>query len=179
MVDGTKSVGLLVDHSMLGEFPAYKALANLNDSGYIQPVLKNRKPLVVSQNTTQENSVATVHDSRGKLIAVWAINGIIVTLLVTLIFLSARTVNFEDPLSMSALQPFHYLAAGEKTDRIQYALHLFHIRYNHFPETLDLLVQDGDLAPADLFDPWGQPWQYHLTPEGFTLSSIGEPPAIK
>jgi hypothetical protein len=179
MVDGEKSVSLLADNSMLGEFPAYKALATLSDSGYIQPVIKNRKPLVLAQTAPQEKSDATGQDGRAKLIAVWVTNGVILVLLVTLIFLSARTINFEDPLSMSALQPFHYLAAGEKTDRIQYALHLYHIRYNHFPEKLELLVEDADLSPTDLFDPWGQLWQYRLTPEGFSLSSIGEPLAIK
>lgn len=167
MVDGAKTVSAMVDLSLLGEFPVYKTLVTLKGQGYIQQAFKSPDlPAVESEPKS------TRTQSYGNLVFIWAVNGVTLVLLATLIFLSVRTIelNAKNPFSELVFQPFRHMQAWEKADRIQYALHLYHLRYQRFPDKLDLLVKERSLSNEDLIDPWGNSWHYQRTEKGFHLA---------
>jgi|GEM_PF-1211148 len=173
LVDGKTAVSTLVSLCLMGEFQVYRALGQLKEGGFIQTV---HIPVTAAIESPQRIGVeAPLKPSYGfGRHTVWILlNGILGLLLVLLIFLSVKKINFRAPVYMNAFRPFHELVIGEKLDRVQYALHLYHLRYRAFPNSLSALVSDGDLSEADLLDPWGQPWDFQLTPFGFLLDSRG------
>jgi hypothetical protein len=173
LINGERSVSMLVDLSMLGEFPVYKILSELDEGGYI----KASSVVALETGAAAETRAAQTRVGffRKNMALSLVVNCVLLLLIVGMTSLFVFSFDVKSPSSMDLFKPFHQLTAGERMDRIQYALHVYYLHHQHFPRSLDLLVEEGEISSGDALDPWGRPWKYLAFPDRFQLGFGGRP----
>jgi hypothetical protein len=58
-------------------------------------------------------------------------------------------------------------------ERAEKALQIFYLDRGTMPESLDRLAVEGFLAPADVIDPWGRPYDYRVDASGYEIAGHG------
>ena len=57
---------------------------------------------------------------------------------------------------------------------VRVVLENYHVKHNEYPESLEVLIEGGQLRKQDVVDPWGSPLSYQRPePHQFTLKSLG------
>lgn len=153
LVDGARSVQRIADISLLGEFEATKALSDILNKGFIEPVPEApaarpaRKPFNLKDAATNIVSFA--------LIAV-----VVILILSYASSLSSR--KFRSEGGRQAVTMEHSLEAlgHGQWERIRSALELYDLEHGGYPESLEDLVSSHILRRDELTYPWGKMYYY-------------------
>jgi len=135
-IDGTRTVGQVINHAGVGAFPVYKCLVELLAIGRIkekdQKAEKKRLSLISLGDIVSRSLFLN-----GLSIA--AVFGMFVILFVPLLdgrpaILKTKTFSSEQ---------FRQFTAVNQKDIILFSLNLYYLKHGHYPVTLDQLVEDG------------------------------------
>ena len=152
----------IIDRARLGEFETCKALARLVEAGYlrrIEPKGEEARPIAAQERSVVEMVRRT---------AVQAMMGVVV--LAAMAVLALVAVGMSSPRDARFVPPAGLdLLAGNEMKRIEEALSVYRLETGAYPERLDGLVEAGLLRERDLHWPYGQPYWYQRTAEGYQL----------
>ena len=160
LIDGEPTVQQISDRSTLGEFDTYRILAELLTRNLIEKV-------EVAQETP-----GTVQVDRGGKVASWLL--LVVVLAAAGIGAATVASNPYTPWAVASssedTERLRTFASRGRLERIERSLRLFFLDTGQFPDRLELLADNGYLAPGDLLDPWGRPYAYRLDTASYSLS---------
>jgi hypothetical protein len=163
LLDGTRSLQEIIDRSDLGEFETCKSLFSLLEKELIE-----------------EGSAAVQMPTQAPVKRAYVDRGLtaLAALLGSGLFLAGAWSHLQTPPAR-LLSPYSGLAptvdslqlnaSQSRLARLEYAIRLFALYRAHYPRSLDELARMGLLAPADLQDPWGRPYEYILTRRSYQI----------
>jgi hypothetical protein len=164
LLDGTRSVQEIIDRSDLGEFETCKSLFSLLEK---ELILEGSAAV---QAPAQAPVKRGAYLDRG-LTALAALLGSGLFLAGAWSHLQTPPARFLAPYSGLAptVNSLQLNASQSRLARLEYAIRLFALYRSHYPRSLDELARMGLLAPKDLQDPWGRPYEYILTRRSYQI----------
>ena len=162
-----RSVERIGDLSRLGEFETCRALTNLVNAGYLEPVAPSIRA------HAGELGVAWGARLRAAAVRVGATVAIAAAVAALAWWVDERGLAWGDARGLAlrdnAAQRF---LARSQLARLRGALEVYRLERGDYPERLDRLVEVGLVDPGDLRFPWSQDYYYRRGPQGrFTLLS--------
>ena len=162
LVDGKRTVEEINDLSSLGEFDTYRVLSELLTRNLVEEV--RRSPVRAGR--------IGAPDRRWLDAIVGTILGAVVLGLVAHGLAGLRDnpwAPWRATAVVAASEQLRRHASQSRLERIEGAIQVFYLDRGGFPEALDRLWANGYLDPADIFDPWGRPYGYRLSPGGYQV----------
>jgi hypothetical protein len=163
LVDGRRTAQEINERTTLGEFDTYRILADLMTRNLIEEV---KRPTVA--DAAAERSGIFDRLLQG------ALNAII--LLAVLAALATLNANPLAPWRVAGedegTRQLRFYASQARLEQIERAIRVFYLDAGVFPPSLEPLAVNGYLRTADLFDPWGRPYGYGLSPGGYQLFGL-------
>lgn len=160
-IDGVRTVSSIVNHAGVGAFPVYKCLIELLAIGKIKEKQEEVKPREHLWSNISFQQIA-LHPFvlNGFLIAVW--------LAALMLFLTPSFFQERDSFFQkvdAATTQFQKLIAINQKDRLEFALHLYYLKYRQYPLTLNPLVEEALIEETDDF----QKFSYRSDGEAFQI----------
>lgn len=161
LLDGRSSVQDVVDQSSPGEFDVHRILYELL-----------RRELIEEVPPEGDDAAARRASSGARLLAHAALVALAAGALASLL-----TQRF------NPLLPWRLGAARAESDalrsctergrleRVESALQMFYLDAGALPNELEILQRGGYLGARDLEDPWGRPFSYELSHDGYRVAS--------
>ncbi len=163
LVDGKRTVLEINDHANMGEFDTYRLLADLMNRKLIEEVKRPNAAMVAKTPRRMPEKVFHL------------MLGLTMTLFVAAA-LSTLPNNAWTPWQVAlrddSTDTLHRLASRQRLERIETALEIFYLDKGRFPDRLSELLVGDYLEPADLLDPWSQPYGYTISAGGFRVSGL-------
>lgn len=161
LIGPERTVQKIIDLSRLGEFETCRALVELLGGGYVR-IVKPR-PL--------EGAGPSRRDRLGRLardLGRATLSAALVVLAGALVLqaITARQAPREIQMDERAIQ--HRLEWIQRSILTR-SLEVYRLRHGHYPARLDVLIADGIVAPEDLSIPYGSPYSYRLSRDGYEL----------
>jgi Domain of unknown function (DUF4388)/Type II secretion system (T2SS), protein G len=167
MVDGTSTVQDIVDTTPMGEFDVYRLLYELATRSLIEEV---------KVSAAASAAAAAEADTVQRWIAI-ALQVVVFALAA---FGAAGLRS--NPLTpwrlasgSSETELLKTYASRSRVERLERALQIYYLDRGTMPQTLSGLAAEGFLAPADVVDPWGRPYEYRIDASGYEISGSGPP----
>lgn len=144
LVDGESDASTIISISSVGDLETSKALLSLLEKGIIVPL---RKP-------HREEEILTLEKpSRKPFITGLVLAAIFFTVFFTLIS------------QIDVFRTFQKSRAVSKIERLKNKVDIYKVTHGRYPESLDIITDEND--------PWGMPFIYIKTEDGFKLFSSG------
>jgi hypothetical protein len=143
LVDGESDASMIINISSLGDLETSKALISLSEKGIIVPV---KKP--------QKEEVLVVEKPSRKITTIGLVFLAIIFILFFILF-----------GQLDVFRAFQKTRAVSKIERLKNRIDIYKVTNGNYPETLDLITDEKD--------PWGMPFIYIKTKNGFKLFSSG------
>ncbi|MBI5025734.1 MAG: DUF4388 domain-containing protein [Nitrospirae bacterium] len=143
LIDGESDVSTLIDVSELDDFETSKALVSLEEKGLIEAIAI--EPVITEKAKPEKLSLLPFY------LAVF-----IVSLFVFIFMLRG---------GVDALKAFKNSDVAMRIERLKAAVDLHYFNAGQFPQSLELITKEKD--------PWGRPYVYKITEDGFKLYSVG------
>ena len=162
LVDGKRTVQEMAVLSRQGKFESMKALIRLAELGRIEVSEAAGAGAGLAPGFAEwQRRRAMIYYGVFALFGLLLLNGLRVNL--------ARSGFFLDqvPAAESRLS----LLARAQTERLDAAIEVYRLVYGERPAELSALVRVGLCGKSDLRFPWGLPYYYERTAEGFTLKN--------
>ena len=168
LVDGKRNVTEINDHANLGQFDTYRLLADLMTRKLVEEVKRpNANDVKRSPSKLSEKALQVLAGMAMTVLAATA-----------LVNLAGNTwTPWQLGLKDDATDTLYQLASRQRLERVERGLEVFYLDQARFPNELVELTGIY-LNPADLLDPWGRPYGYEISAEGFRLGGYdgsGEP----
>jgi|Deesub1362A_J573_1020465.scaffolds.fasta_scaffold00456_24 hypothetical protein len=148
LVDGESDASMIINISPLGDLETSKALISLNEKGIIAPV---RRP--------QREEVQVVEAPSRRNIVI----GLVFVAIIFILFFTFFG-------QIDVFKAFKKNRAVSKIEQLKNKIDIYRVTHGRYPESLDLITDEKD--------PWGMPFIYERTEDGFRLFSSG-PDRIK
>jgi hypothetical protein len=166
-VDGTRTVQAIIDATGLGEFEVCRVLFDLLNRSIISTVGRGEARETIAGQIEAPPS---------------PIPGYAVLALVAALSLAAVWTRLETPFAVAGQPPMlsaSYQALLEsvsrgKLQRLDRAVQAYHLWKGTIPRTLDEVVATGVVDRSYLKDPWGRPFHYALTENGYQLNAVDD-----
>lgn len=173
LVDGKRSVREIVERSTLGEFDTCRLLHELLTRQIIEEAASRaQKAAEAAPAAPRETSPVLL--GVGFLLLILASGGSILYRAQPWLI---RSLN-QEPLA-ALLSPIigpdevdtlQAAISRSRMQRIRFAVRVHQLLHRGYPADLEALVNSGLLDGADLHDPWGRPYAYFPSPDGFRLA---------
>ena len=164
LVDGSRSVEEINDHSELGDFDTYRVLSELVTRDLIKEVRK------VSSAAPDARSALGVVERAFRAVLVAGV------LVVSAGSLATLEWNPVAPWKVSGqaatTDRLRFFASLARLERLEQAVHVTYLSSGVYPTDLETLASGGIVAPADLIDPWGRPYGFSVSPGGYQLFGL-------
>lgn len=163
LLDGQRSVQEVIDCSDLGEFEACKALYELMETDLIgeaktlqaKPSRSPRRWEFLDRAAT---AAAALLGSALLLGGAW------------LHLVSAREAALVPYAGLpETMETLRLSASQSRLARLEFAVRLFALYRQHYPESLTELADMGLVVSGELEDPWGRPYDYILTRRSYQI----------
>ncbi len=162
LVDGKATVQQINDHSNLGEFDTYRILADLVTKKLLEEVE------VVHAAQRRASTRVLERMAGGALLALAALAGAAA--------LATLPANPWTPWKLSdhrrTTAELRFYASLNRLERLEQALGVFYLDAGTYPADLQALAAGGYVGRQDLLDPWGRPYDYSVSPGGYSLSGL-------
>jgi hypothetical protein len=165
MVDGVATVQDIVDTTPMGEFDVYRLLYELLGRNLVEEV---KLAAAVGAALQAEE------DARGRWLSI-GLQGMVFALaafgLLTLRSNPATPWRIAARSSETALLKTY--ASRSRVERTEKALQIYYLDRGAMPESLARLAEEGFVAPEDVIDPWGRPYDYRIEATGYEIAGRG------
>jgi len=154
-LNGLQTVQQIIDRAQMGAFAVHQGIVNL---------LKEKKIQELKGAEAWVGSNAQVPAKRSVLKGVTAGVIIFMTLFIFIVFYPAmqRTAL----MTMRPAQEFKGLTLKNERYFIRFALDLYYLKHNRYPDTLQVLIDDGYLGSKSGVGSHIKNWSYRVTPDG-------------
>jgi hypothetical protein len=163
LVNGRRTAAEINERTTLGEFDTYRILADLMTRSLIEEV---KRPTAADIGVQRTGLLDRLLQG--------ALNAII--LLAVLAALATLNANPLSPWRVAGedegTRQLRFYASQARLEQIERAIRVFYLDAGVFPSTLEPLAVNGYVREADLFDPWGRPYGYGLSPGGYQLFGL-------
>lgn len=163
LLDGKRDVQTMVDASKLLEFDVCKSLAGLIQRGLVAPLHRKQAEPEVQHAPARFEWVRVL----GRAVA-------LVACIAVLLVAIPKAVKMVGALGGSARPLWDLRSDAVRLDRIRYALVIYQLVHQTFPEDLNLLVQENYLPPELILDSHGKALRYDTDAQGFILRAAGK-----
>jgi len=143
LIDGDSDVSTVINISYSGDFETSKAIISLEEKGIIEPI--------VVQPVKEEKIISHGELGRPLFITILAV------VLIVLIFIFKG--------NLDAVKAFKEARTSLKIERLKTYIEIYSATKGLYPQSLEIVTEGKD--------PWGRPYIYRLTDEGFILFSTG------
>ncbi|MFC1852765.1 type II secretion system protein GspG, partial [candidate division CSSED10-310 bacterium] len=174
LVDGERTVQVIIDACHQGEFETVKALYSLLNEGLVEFTTEELPERIEEEKETPR--FEAVKEKLGYV-------GVLLILAIVFIVLPINPIqaikNVTDSIGIifnPDMQTGHEILADVnqiRIDKIHFALKIYYLNNRSFPNSLENLVDEQYIQQKDLQDVWGNSFQLTLMEQGFQLSSIG------
>jgi hypothetical protein len=165
MVDGSATVQDVVDTTPLSEFDVYRLLYELLNRNLIEEV---------KVTAAAATALQAEEDARSRWLSL-ALQGAVFALaalgLLTLRVNPATPWRIASRSSETALLKTY--ASRGRVERAEQALQMYYLDRGTMPESLERLAGEGFVAPGDVIDPWGRPYDYSVDAPGYEIAGRG------
>jgi hypothetical protein len=165
MVDGQATVQDIVDTTPMGEFDVYRLLYELLGRNLIEEV---------KVSAAVGAALQAEEDARSRWLSM-ALQGAVFAL-AALGLLTLRG-NPATPWRIAARSDETALlktyASRSRVERVEKAVQIYYLDRGAMPDGLARLAGEGFVAPTDVVDPWGRPYDYRVDATGFELAGRG------
>ncbi len=166
-IDGTRTVQAVIDSTGLGEFEVCRTLFDLLNRNIIA---------TAGRGAAKEQTV--IHSEE----AVSMVPGLALIVTIAVLALGALVVQRAEPFGVigrgtDLQESYGQLKASlseSRLERIDRAVLAFRLARGSVPETLRKVAAAGLIDPALLVDPWGRPYHFALTSNGYLLSAVDD-----
>jgi hypothetical protein len=160
LVDGERTVREIVDLLAVAEFETFRTLSEMLTRSLVEKV----------ETRAAQGEASRSKGVLSRLLAWVAKAAIAAAALSAVAFLPAAPFAPWRLLGDSPMtERLRLYAAMSRLERIERAVQVFYLDAGTFPTDLETLVQYGYLEPALMFDPWGRPYRFRLSPGGYQL----------
>jgi hypothetical protein len=167
-VDGTRNVQAVIDSSGMAEFEVCRVLFDLLNRNIISTVGRGTNREAAAAGRAEAPPSSTPAYAALALVGVLALGGLLARLPV--------------PFAVTGLKPmlkdsYALLLEGvrrARMERLDRAIVAYSLVHGTPPKTLADLVSDGLVDPSFLRDPWGRPFHFALTDNGFLLNALDD-----
>jgi hypothetical protein len=166
-VDGTRTVQGIIDSTGVGEFEASRVLFDLLNRNIISSAGRG-----VAREAVEGRAVGEPSPLLGYAVIVVMV-ALSVVSLVSHIGTPFAVVSQAPVLPQPADVIFEGVSQG-RLERVDHAVLAYRLVEGRIPRSLNELVQVGLLDPNFLADPWGRPFHYALTDNGYLLNAVDE-----
>ena len=160
LVDGHTSVQEIIDRTRLADFDACRILYDLLQRKLVEEAKADAAPAIIAP-------VA----ARGRIPFGAITAGLLVAASLGLIpwnpFLPWKAGGIVTPDTV------RLAASRSRLRQIDLALKVFYLERQALPQSLEALVVEGLLPPAELVDPWGRPYGYRIDTAGYEVRGTG------
>jgi len=143
LVDGESDASMIISISSLSDLETSKALISLSEKGIIVPIKEPPK---------EEVTVVEKPSRRFVIIGL-----VFLAIIFILLFISIG--------QLDVFRAFQRTRAISKIERLKNRLDIYKVTHGSYPESLDVITDEKD--------PWGMPFIYIRTDDGFKLFSSG------
>lgn len=164
LVDGSRTVEEINDHSELGDFDTYRVLSELVTRDLIQEVRR---------------VTPTGPDARAALSVVERLVRGILVLAVMLVSAGALVTMEWNPVApwkiggqAATTERLRFFASLARLEQLEQAIQVAYLDSGVYPTDLGQLATFGYVAPEDLVDPWGRSYGFSLSPGGYQLFGL-------
>ena len=167
-IDGTRTVQAIIDATGLGEFEVCRTLFDLLNRNIISTAGRGTsKEAVVSGRVEAPSSTAPGY-------AVLLVVGALSLLSLALHLTTPFAVSGMPPLLQGSYTLLLESVSNARLERLDRAIIAFHLGHGSAPRTLEDLVGEGYVDRTYLRDPWGRPYHYALTENGYLLNAVDD-----
>jgi len=173
LVNGVRSIDAIVEESGLDRYAATRTLFDCARRGWVSLL---RAPGADSVEETAREPAAT---GRGRVLR--AVAPALVLILASLVLSDALDrFRTEDPVVGEWLKWNEEMGVAARRSAVRHAIEAYRVRHGAYPETLDLVVEDGLVAPAAVREKDRTLWTYAADAAGgsydLALAPAPEPP---
>ncbi len=161
-VNGVFTVQEIIDRSGMNEFDTCKALFELLNRQLIRPVMP-----AAAEAPLEAKRRMVSPDALGRVVAALAVVWFAISLLLLPFHPLDYLPSSNSPYSRDRL----ILESRLKLQGVTRAIHVFQLRNGRLPTSLDELVRVGYLLPSGISDPYGNPFIYQVTDNGYNLAA--------
>lgn len=137
LLDGERTVQQIIDHSEMGAFPVYKAMAELLSQGKIK--LRDTKGRAGQTNLSFQTL------TRGQSILKALVSAAVAAAFAGLFVHSYPAIQKTWAGAVHSTREVQNLLIYNEQDILRFALDLYYLKHRHYPETLQRLVEEGFL----------------------------------
>ncbi len=167
-VDGTRTVQAIIDATGIGEFEVCRVLFDLLNRNIISTVGRGASKEAVAAGRAEAPASA--------------MPGYAALAVIVLVSLGGLVAHLRTPFAVVGLPAllqgsYDQLLEGvgrTRLERLDRAIRAFHLVHGTVPRTLEDVVGDGLVDRSFLKDPWGRPYHYALTDNGYLLNAVDD-----
>lgn len=163
LVNGRRTASEINERTALGEFDTYRILADMMTRNLIAEV---KRPTAADIGAERTGILDRL------------LQGVLNAIILLAVLAALATLN-ANPLSPwrvagedEGTRQLRFYASQARLEQVERAIRVFYLDAGVFPPSLEPLAFNGYIREADLFDPWGRPYGYGLSPGGFQLFGL-------
>jgi predicted transcriptional regulator len=167
-VDGTRTVQAIIDATGLAEFEVCRTLYDLLNRNIISTIGRGASKEAVAAGRIETSASAAPGYAVLAVIGALAFVGL--------------AAHLKAPFAVVGLPPllqgsYEMLLEGvsrSRLERLDRAIRAYHLAHGSVPRTLEDVVGDGLVDRSYLKDPWGRPYHFALTNNGYLLNAVDD-----